>query len=33
MHEGDAMFTGGGQGHSIENRSGSDAVILAIVVA
>ena len=33
MHEGDAMFTGGGQGHSLENRSGSDAVILAIVVA
>ena len=33
MGAGDAMFTGGGGYHALENRSGSDAVILAIVIA
>jgi mannose-6-phosphate isomerase-like protein (cupin superfamily) len=33
MTEGDAMFTGGGEHHSVENRSDKDAVILAIVIA
>ena len=33
MSAGDAMFTGGGGYHALENRSGSDAVILAIVIA
>lgn len=33
MTEGDAMFTGGGGYHALVNRSGADAVILAIVIA
>ena len=33
MTKGDAMFTGGGEHHAVENRSDKDAVILAIVIA
>lgn len=33
MEKGDAMFTGNGDRHALENRSDRDAVILAIVLA
>ena len=32
MHPGQVMSTGNGQGHSIENRTQSDVVILAMIV-
>lgn len=33
MTAGDAMFTGGGEMHMVENRSDKDARMLAIVIA
>ena len=33
MEAGDAMFTGGGQRHSLMNRSDKEAIVLAIVIA
>lgn len=33
LHPGDSLFTGGGNTHSVENRSGKDVVMFAIIIA